>query len=552
MSIIATLRAAISETVSLTDSKWFPSHGLGLGGQSTSGEWITPKLAMVFSAYFAAMRNISEDIGKMPRGVYQRGKDRREEAFDNPAQAVLDSPNEYAGPMAFFETETSHALGYHGGYSEILRDGRGRPVALNPIDPESVTTQRTETGALYYRVHMRRGGTLDIPPDDMLHIHGLGYDAITGFIISAVARESLGFGVAAQRYSSAFFGNGAVATGVIEYPGALTPEARANLRDSFEASHKGAGRAHGTVVLSEGAQFKPTSFDSQKAMLIDALNWAVEDVARWFRIPPHKLQQLLRATFTNIEHQNIEYVVDCLSSWVTRWEGELNRKLFARGEPYYVKFNMNGLLRGDLAARAAFYHTMLQDGVLNRNEVRTFEDWNPVPGGEVYNMQLNMAPANELPPPKAAQSGASALAIGKMAGAVLGRLYAREAKASTKWGRNSHDSAIAQAVEFVEAHARDYESELGHIAEAVAIIHPLSPSAIHAECANAHEASREALRDMMLKDGQYFTLADIMQRRIDAAEMDGLAFVNRCIKRAAMEADDVEFQTAECRKERIC
>lgn len=371
-------------------AKWF-TDAVG-GTKSVSGETVNEKTALGLSAYLACIKNISEDIAKMPCSIYERMDPRgRKQQTSHPVHRLLhDEANEEMSAMTFRETLTQHCLGWKGGFAEIVRNGAGQPAALYPLDPTTVQVCRDKTTrVLFYMVDNK-----PMQASDIFHIHGLGYDGLTGYVISQVAKDVVGNALAAQKFAGSFFANGTVASGVITVPDAMTETAFKHLRESFQQRYGGSGNQHKPVILEQGATWSQTSSEPQKAQMVEVLQQGVEEVCRLFRMPPHKVQHLLRSTFSNIEMQAIEYVTDCLLGWAVRWEQEVNRKLLLPRErvKLFAKHNFNMLLRGDQTARSAFYREMFNIGALSDNDIRELEDQNPVEGGDTYFVNAAMIP----------------------------------------------------------------------------------------------------------------------------------------------------------------
>ncbi len=371
------------------------------GGPVASGEVVNERTSLGLSAYLACIKNISEDIGKLPCGVYKRLQPRgRTEMRNHPADFLMTTGNSLVDPypdmtsMTFRETLTAHALGWHGGFAEIVRDQTGKPVALYPLDPTFVQVMRDVSPpySIYYLCYGMR-----FEKSDIFHIHGLGYDGVTGYVISRLARDPIGNALAAQKFAGSFFANGTVTSGVIEVPAAMTETAFKHLRESFHARHGGAENQHKPIILENGAKFTPTSTEPAKSQMTEVLYFGVEEVARLFRMPLHKIGHLERSTNNNIEQQALEYVQDTLLAWLVRWEQEICRKLLMPSErkTLYAHFCVDALLRGDVAARGTFYQLMRNIGVYSANDVREKEDDNPISeedGGDAYLVNMAMAP----------------------------------------------------------------------------------------------------------------------------------------------------------------
>jgi len=375
-----------------------------VGRKSSAGVRVSPTKSMTLSAYYACIRNISEDVGKLPVKVYENTSDGKKRVMENPTDKLLTGmPNDEMTRMTFKEVLTAHALGWGNGYAEIQRNGRGEPVALYPIHPARVLVERNGDDQIVYKVYpyqqiqsQQSFEPVPIPQRDMIHLKGLGGDGLVGYSVVKFARESLGTAIATQEFGGTFFGNGLTLGGVLETPNTLTKEAAQRLVESWENRHKGADNAHKIAVLEQGLKWSNTSIPPKDAQFIELRQFQTTEIARWFRMPPHKIQDLERGTFSNIEHQSIEYVQDTIMSWLIRWEQEIERKLLTN-TPYFAKFNVNALLRGDQKSRSEFYRNMFNLGTVSINEIRAFEDMNGIgEEGDKYFMQLNMTTVDKV------------------------------------------------------------------------------------------------------------------------------------------------------------
>lgn len=367
------------------------------GDRTVSGETIGPDKALTLSAYFAAIRAISEDVGKLPLIVYKHLKPRgKERATGHPLYRLLhDEPNREMSAMSFRETLTMHAIGWGNGYAEISRNDKGNPVALWPIDPGRVRVERTDDSKIIYIVSVAKGGEIRLASRDMLHLHGLGFDGLTGYSVAHLARESIGAALAAEKSGAALFGNSSRPDGVLTTPDTLTTEAAERLRKSWGERHKGAENAHKTAVLEQGLEFKPIAIPNKDSQWIEAREFSVSELARWLRIPPHKIAHLRDATFSNIESQAREYVIDTLQPWLVRWEQEIARKLIVPRSMLFAEHLVDGLLRGDTEIRFNAYQTAINSGWMSRNEARALENLNPAEGLDEFLQPLNTAPVGD-------------------------------------------------------------------------------------------------------------------------------------------------------------
>jgi HK97 family phage portal protein len=382
------------------------------GGATDAGVVVNEFTALNYSAVWAAIQAIAPKVAQAPLILYKRlpngGKERYTQS--NLYRILRDEWNPEMTSMVARETLTAHMLTWGNGYAEIERDQAGRPMALWPLLPNQVEPFRDQAKRLVYRVSAPGEADAIIPAGDMLHVPGLGFDGLVGYSVVRMARDSFGLGMAAQRFGSTFFGNGATFGGALTHPGELGQEGRDNLRASIEAEHKGASRAHRFLILEEGMKYEKFGVDPNDAQFLETRQFEIAEVARWFDLPPHKLRDLSRATFSNIEQQAIEFVVDTLMKWFIRWEQEINRKLIPKLERniQFVEHLVDGMLRGDIGTRYSAYATGRQWGWLSANDVRDKENMNPLPGedGNIYLVPSNMTTPERIlnpPPPPAPQ-----------------------------------------------------------------------------------------------------------------------------------------------------
>lgn len=376
---------------------WLYSSFAG-GDRTKSGVTVSPDSALTLSAYFAAIRAISEDVGKLPLILYKRLEPRGKERQPNhPLYRLLrNEPNAEMTAMTFRQTLTFHAIGWGNGFAEIVRGKNGRPAALWPIDPRRVTVERDKQQRIQYRVRSNIDSKdVILQPRDVLHIHGLGFDGLTGYSVAHLARESIGAALAAERSGAALFGNGSRPAGILEYPDALPPESKKQLKEAWENQYKGSENAGKTAVLEEGMSFKPIGVPNKDAQWIEMREFSVSELARWLRIPPHKIAHMRDATFSNIESQAREYVIDTLQPWMVRWEQEIARKLITARSPLFAEHLVDGLLRGDTENRFKAYQTAIASGWMSRNEARALENLNPADGLDEFLQPLNTGPVGE-------------------------------------------------------------------------------------------------------------------------------------------------------------
>jgi HK97 family phage portal protein len=379
---------------------------------NTSGVHVDENSAMRCGAVFACVRVISQSIAALPWNVIEKDGDRRDVRESHPAHWLLHvQANPETTAFAWRECMLASALTFGDAYAEIERDRMNRPIWMHQIHPMKVQEVRTETGALRYRVRNNNGlGYRDIEPEFMFHLHGLSRDGVFGYNLINLAAQSIGLAIAMEEFGGAFFGNSAAPSGVFEAePGTTYTEAQLKeFREQLDSIHRGTKNARRAMLAPKGMKWKQTSIAPNEGQFNESRQQQVEEIARWFGVPLHKIGHLLRSTNNNIEHQAIEFVTDCLVPWITRLEQEANIKLFGRAAQgrLYSKINVAGLLRGDAKAQADAFALGRQWGWLSVNDIRRLRDENPIgPEGDIYLQPMNMVPADmarELAKPKPA------------------------------------------------------------------------------------------------------------------------------------------------------
>jgi HK97 family phage portal protein len=373
------------------------------GPPAASGVAVNEWTALNYSAVWAAVSLISSTVGSLPLKLYKRLPNGGKEPYTGSRlySILHDEPNPEMTSMVFRETLQAHVLTHGNAFALIQRDSVGKPVYLWPQAPQLVRPFKNERDQLEYEVTNERGDRVFVPASEMLHIPGLGFDGIQGYSVIQKARESIGLGLATERFGATWFGNGSSFGGFIQAEGNISPEARQAIRESLEKRHQGPDRAHKLVVLPNGLKYeKGGGISPNDAQFLETRAFQISEIARWFRVPPHKLGDLQRATFSNIEHQSIEFVTDSIRPWLVRWEQEINRKLIPSLErrQQFSEHLVDALLRGDIASRYEAYATGRNWGWLSVNDIREKENQNPLPGttGDMYLVPSNMVPADRI------------------------------------------------------------------------------------------------------------------------------------------------------------
>ena len=356
------------------------------------GVYVSHEKALELSACFGCCRTISEDIAKMPWNVFAKEGNQKVRLDGSAIHLLLNTrPNPNMTSFTFRETLMMWTLTWGNGYAEIERNMSGRPIALWPISPDRVEPRRDADGTVYYEVDNQRQGGSIINQRDMFHVHGPGWDGLMGYSMIGLAATTLGFGIATEEHGANYFGNNTIIGLALKTDMALGDQAYQRLKEEIE-SRRGSARAYEGMILEQGLDFaypsqNTTQSDSQ---FVETRRQLIEDICRWWRVPPHKVAELSRAHFANVENLNIDYVTDALMPWVKRLEEEADWKLIGpRSQAAYTKFATKELMRGDSQAMAAWYREMRHMGVMNVNEIREELDLDPIgPNGDMYTMQM--------------------------------------------------------------------------------------------------------------------------------------------------------------------
>ena len=258
----------------------------------------------------------------------------------------------------------SHLLIYGNAYAQIIRNGRGDVLGLYPLMPDKVRVDRDQRNHLVYiysrydeaNPNLKQQGDIVLQAEDVLHIPGLGYDGLVGYSPIALAKNAIGISLACEDYGSTFFANGASPSGVLEHPGVIKNPER--VRDAWQRAY-GGSNSHHTAILEEGMKYTPISIPYNEAQFLETRKFQVEEIARLYRVPLHMIGDLDHATFSNVEHLSLDFVKYSLDPWIVRWEQGLQKALLSDSEKgkYFIKFNVEGLLRGDYASRMQGYAT---------------------------------------------------------------------------------------------------------------------------------------------------------------------------------------------------
>ncbi len=366
-------------------------------GATTSGKPVNEQTAMHMTAVYSCVRILAETLAGLPLHVYQYNESGGKEKYiKHPLYRLLhDEPNPEMTSFAFRETLMSHLLLWGNAYAQVIRNARGEVVALYPLIPGKMTVDRDKSGRLFYlyQRNMEDAPTLGkdsqvyLAPSDVLHIPGLGFDGLVGYSPIAMAKNAVGLAMATEEYGAKFFANGAAPGGVLEHPGTIKDPQK--VKESWNTAYQGSGNAHRVAVLEEGMKYQPIGISPEQAQFLETRKFQINEIARIFRVPPHMLADLEKSSFSNIEQQSLEFVKYTLDPWVVRWEQTMCRTLLLESEKpkVFIKFNVDGLLRGDYESRMNGYATARQNGWMSANDIRQLENLDRIPtelGGDLY------------------------------------------------------------------------------------------------------------------------------------------------------------------------
>ena len=373
-------------------------------GGTTSGKTVTERSAMQMTAVYSCVRILSEAVAGLPLHLYKyTDSGGKAMSLDHPLYRLLhDEPNPEMSSFVFRETLMTHLLLWGNAYAQIIRNGKNEIVALYPLMPNKMSVDRDESGRLYYTYYRSsdeaikdKGSSVTLYPSDVLHIPGLGFDGLVGYSPIAMAKNAIGMAIACEEYGAKFFANGAAPGGVLEHPGTIKDPQR--VRESWQSTFGGSGNANKIAVLEEGMKYTPIGISPEQAQFLETRKFQINEIARIFRVPPHMVGDLEKSSFSNIEQQSLEFVKYTLDPWVIRWEQSIQRSLLSKDEKaaYFVKFNLEGLLRGDYQSRMNGYAIGRQNGWMSANDIRELENLDRIPaedGGDLYLINGNMLP----------------------------------------------------------------------------------------------------------------------------------------------------------------
>ncbi|MFE3855295.1 phage portal protein [Streptomyces griseorubiginosus] len=429
MGILRTAVQAVERATSgplsgiATPEKWVEEWWTG-GIHNSAGVRVDQETAMTYAPYFAGVRVISEDVGGLPLLMYERLARGKQRATDHPLYTLLhDAPNDMMGALAFRENLTGHCMNWGRGAAYVVYHQRtGVIEELWPLRPDRlhVRCRRMGNGKFerwFQYLDDVNGIYANLAPGEVLFVGGVGDNGLGGHSIVELAANSIGLGLATEHYGAKTFDNNSAPGGILTHPDTVSDEARKRMRADWENLHRGINRAGLMAIMEEGVTWTSVGLPNDANQFLETRKLQVTDMSRWLRLPPHMIGDLDRATFSNIESQQLDYVSMALASWLTRWEQAIVTQLLLPEEraTYFPEHLVDALLRGDTAARYAAYAIGRQWGWLSANDIRERENLNAIDGGDQYLVPLNMVPA------AGSSDGGPARSIMRLARALRGR-----------------------------------------------------------------------------------------------------------------------------------
>jgi HK97 family phage portal protein len=363
------------------------------GGQSNSGVVVNNETALRDTAVYSCVSVIAETVGQLPYILYQRDGDKKNRAISSNLYSLIhDAPNSFQTSFDWRVTKTMHVALRGVGYSFINKSVTGEVLEFLPMHPDNVECHQNSDYTLSYVFTDVEGNRIPLRQDQVFRVMGKSLDGVTPMSAISYHRETIGISMAADKHSALSLKNGAKHSGILKHPQKLKDKDVANrIRESWDESTSG-DNVGKTALLEEGMEWQSISMTNKDAQYIETRKFRVEDIARIFRMPPHKIGHLERSTNNNIEHQALEFVTDTMMPWFKRWEQSFALYVLTKQQrkEYFSELLVDGLLRGDSESRSNLYAMYIQNGVMSPNEVRAKENLNPRQGGDEYYTPLNM------------------------------------------------------------------------------------------------------------------------------------------------------------------
>ena len=366
---------------------------------STSGVNVTVDKALEHSTVYSCVNILSESMASLPFSVYEKTskkqKNYTKKATNHPLHELLhDEPNDDMTSFSWMQVVMMHLTLRGNHYSQIIRNNAGNVVGIYPLDPEKMQIIRLESGKIAYLYRHDTLGEQGLDASEILHFIGMTLDGIVGLSPISYNRNTIGASIAMEEFGATLFKNGATPSGVVSGNGvkSMSDTAFERFRQSFKDNYQGLMNAGKPLILEDGFTFTPITISNRDGQYLESRKFTKAEIAAIYRVPLHMINELDKATFSNIEHQSMQFVVDAVRPWAVRIEKEIKRKCFSTKEKksYFVKLNLGALLRGDTKSRYEAYESAITKGCwMTRNEARELEDLNPIDGLDEMIVPLN-------------------------------------------------------------------------------------------------------------------------------------------------------------------
>ena len=365
--------------------------------KGTGNVTVTEEGSLALPALWACVNVLAQTIGMLPLITYRRlPNDGKTRANEHPLYDLLHlTPNTEQTSIELREMMVGHLASWGNAYAEIEADRRGRIRGLWPLLPNRMIEVARKNGRVQYKYRLESGEERTFADYQILHLRGLSGNGLVGYSPVRVTMQAIGLGLATEEFGARFFSNGARPGMVIRYPKSLRDEGYKRLQNSWGEDHQGLSKSHRVKILEEGAEIQTIGVPPEEAQFLQTREFQAKEIARIYRMPPHKIGIMNDATFSNIEHQSIEFVTDTIMPWLVRMEQRYTLDLLTTAErkEIFVEHMVNGLLRGDIKARYEAYAIGRTWGWLSANDILRLENMDPIDGGDIYLTPLNMQPA---------------------------------------------------------------------------------------------------------------------------------------------------------------
>lgn len=375
-------------------------NSLARGNRSLAGVDVSEATAMQVAAVWTCVDLLARSMASLPLDVYERLDERtRRPAANHPLRRVLSKPNSWQTTSEWVGQQMAHLALRGNAYNAIIRSSigdRDQVVELLPLHPDQVSVEQAgyPNLALSYTWRDKHGKAWPFKQSEILHLRGMTTNGVVGRSVLDDARESMGVALATQQHAATFWKDGGLPTAVLKHPKTLSPKAKESLETGFAKTYGGGADQRRVAVLEEGMELTTLSLSSADAQFLETRKFTRSEIAGLFHVPPHMIGDTEKSTSwgTGIEQQQIGFLTFTLAPWVVAFEQRMNRDLILFPDKYYVKFAVNAFMRGDAATRGQFYRVMREIGAYSANDIRRFEDENPIENGDTYLQPANLSP----------------------------------------------------------------------------------------------------------------------------------------------------------------